>query len=176
MVGNKIATDLVTLVDDEGIPTQTTLVIEKGVLKSYFRDNYNARQMELPSTGNGIRRNPRDAHGRFVSAAACRPTTFEASTGSKSVDDIISGINKGVYIEHFAYPLVDPMAGTFSNEVRNACLIENGELTTQVKYGLLTGNLYESLMKEITLGGDLQANSGYVMPTMAFSDVDLVGQ
>jgi len=176
MVGNKIATDLVTLVDDEGIPTQTTLVIEKGVLKSYFRDNYNARQMELPSTGNGIRRNPRDAHGRFVSAAACRPTTFEASTGSKSVDDIISGINKGVYIEHFAYPLVDPMAGTFSNEVRNACLIENGELTTQIKYGLLTGNLYESLMKEITLGGDLQANSGYVMPTMAFSDVDLVGQ
>ena len=167
---------LSAVIDDEGTPTQTTPVIEKGVLKSYFRDNYNARQMDLSSTGNGIRRNPRDAQGGFISGAACRPTTLEASAGFKSVDDIINGIDKGVYIEHFAYPLVDPMAGTFSNEVRNACLIENGELTTQVKYGLLTGNLYESLMKEITLGVDLQANSRYVMPTMAFSDVDLVGQ
>ncbi len=167
---------LSAVVDDEGTPTQTTLIIEKGVLKSYFCNNYNARQMDLPSTGNGIRRNPRDAQGGFISGAACRPTTLEARARSKSVDDIISGIDKGVYIEHFAYPLVDPMAGTFSNEVRNACLIENGELTTQVKYGLLTGNLYKSLMKEITLGADLQANSRYVMPTIAFSDVDLVGQ
>ncbi|MDF1539640.1 MAG: TldD/PmbA family protein [Candidatus Thorarchaeota archaeon] len=164
------------VVDDEGVPTQKTNLIENGVLKSYLFDSYNAAHLELKSTGNGLRRQSRDAHGAFSSATSCRPTTLEVSPGSRSVDEIISEIKRGVYIEHFAWPLVDPLSGAFSNEIRNARLIENGELKGHIKYALLVGNLYESLQKEILIASDVEVHSTNVMPTMAFAGTEVVGQ
>ncbi|MGY5876647.1 MAG: TldD/PmbA family protein [Candidatus Thorarchaeota archaeon] len=163
-------------VDDEGVPSQKTSLIEKGILKSYFYDSYNAAQVDLDATGNGIRRLPREAHGRFAIGTKCRVTTLEIPTKGKPLENVISTIKKGVYIEHFAWPQVDPISGSFSNEIRNARLIENGELSDQIKYALLVGNLYESLQKEILIGSDIQVNSGYVMPSLGFSGVELVGQ
>ncbi len=163
-------------VDDEGTPTRTTQAIENGTLRSYLFDSYNANQHELPSTGNGLRRGFRDAHGAFTSSVGCRPTTIEIPAGKHDLDSMVSGIKRGVYVEHFAWPQVDPLSGAFSNEIRNACLIENGELTTKVKYALLTGNLYESIQREILLGNQLEVNSRYVMPIMAFEGIELVGQ
>ncbi|MFX1252904.1 MAG: TldD/PmbA family protein [Promethearchaeota archaeon] len=163
-------------VDDEGTPSQTTSLIVDGILKSYLLDSYNAGQMDLPSTGNGIRRTPRDAQGRFAFRAGCRATTLELQPGIKSFDDVIGEIKRGVFVEHFAYPIVDAVTGSFSNEIRNACLIENGELTTQVKYGLWVGNLYESLKREVLLTSDVEVHNKCVLPTIAFSGTELVGQ
>ncbi|MFX0095559.1 MAG: TldD/PmbA family protein [Candidatus Hodarchaeota archaeon] len=163
-------------VDDEGTPSQTTSLVVDGVLKSYILDSYNAGQMDLPSTGNGIRRNPRDAQGRFTFAAGCRATTLELKPGTKSFDEVIGEIKRGVFVEHFAYPNVDPVTGAFSNEIRNACLIENGELTSQVKYALWVGNLFESLKKEVLLTSDVEVHNKCVLPTVAFSGTELVGQ
>jgi PmbA protein len=167
---------LSALVDDEGTPMQKTSVIEKGVLKSYLYDSYNASQVGLESTGNGIRRNSRDAHGSFSSPVRCMSTTLEVPAGAKRVDDIIGEVKRGVYIEHFAWPQVDPLAGTFSNEIRNAQLIENGELTTKIKYALLVGNLYESIRREVMFGSDLEVHDNRVMPTIAISGAEIVGQ
>jgi predicted Zn-dependent protease len=72
--------------------------------------------------------------------------------------------------------LVDPYSGAFSNEIRNASLIENGELTGKVKYALLVGNMYESLMKGLMIGSDLEVNNCCVMPTIAFAGTEIVGQ
>ncbi|MFW9804812.1 MAG: TldD/PmbA family protein [Candidatus Thorarchaeota archaeon] len=173
---------LSALVDDEGTPMKETPIIEKGVLKSYLYDSYNAAQIDLQSTGNGIRRDPRETQSAFARSTRCNATTIEISPGNKSIEDIIGEIKKGIYIEHFAYPQVDTMAGTFSNEIRNAQLIEDGELTKKIKYALLVGNLFEALNREVILGSDLEVHGVFdppcccVLPTMAISGIELVGQ
>lgn len=167
---------LSSIVDDEGVPTQKTSVVEKGVLKSYLFDSYNAAQLELKSTGNGLRRQERDAHGAFSGVTSCRPTTLEVTPGNRSVDEVVSEIKRGVLIEHFAWPQVNPFSGAFSNEIRNARLIENGELKGHIKYALLVGNLYESLQKEILIASDVEVNSSYLMPTMAIAGTEIIGQ
>ncbi|MHA2378296.1 MAG: TldD/PmbA family protein [Candidatus Thorarchaeota archaeon] len=163
-------------VDDEGVPMQSTTIVENGVLKSYVYDSYNAAQVGLESTGNGMKRDSRDAQGSFTTPTSCRPTTLEISAGTKAVEDIISEVDRGVYIEHFAWPLVDPLSGAFSNEIRNAQLIQNGELTTKIRYSLLVGNLFEAIGRELMVGSDLEVHSNYVMPTIALSGIEIVGQ
>lgn len=165
-----------SIVDDEGVPTQKTQLIENGVLKSYFFDSYNANQLDMQSTGNGIRRVARDLAGRFAVPAVCAGTTMEVKASTQSVDDIISEIKKGVYVEHFAWPIVDPMSGTFSNEIRNARIIENGELGEPIKYALWVGNLYESLKGNVMVANDLEVHDKRVVPTIAFPGTEIVGQ
>ncbi|MFW9843440.1 MAG: TldD/PmbA family protein [Candidatus Thorarchaeota archaeon] len=165
-----------SIVDDEGVPTQKTQIIENGVLKSYFFDSYNANQLEMQSTGNGIRRIARDLAGRFTAPAVSAGTTMEVKPSSKSIDDIIGEIKKGVYVEHFAWPIVDPMSGTFSNEIRNARIIENGELGGPIKYALWVGNLYESLKSNVMVANDPEVHDKRVVPTIAFPGTEIVGQ
>jgi PmbA protein len=167
---------LSSVVDDEGTPSRKTVLIDKGELKSHFFDSYNGSLESLPSTGNGIRRDPRECLGRFAFPASCRLTTLEVRPGRQSLEDIIGETRKGVYIEHLAWPQVDPTSGTFSNEVRSASLIENGEITREIKHALLVGNLYESLKRETRLSSKAEVHDSCVIPTMAFSGVELVGQ
>jgi PmbA protein len=167
---------LSALIDDEGTPMMKKAIIEGGMLQSYIFDSYNAAQVELESTGNGVRRNPREPHGTFARPAYCSTTTLEVQPGKKSVEEIIGEIDHGVYIEHFAYPQVEPMSGSFSNEIRNARIIENGELTTQIKYGLWVGNLFESIKGEVIVASDIQVHDKRVIPTIAFPGTELVGQ
>ncbi|MHA1964866.1 MAG: TldD/PmbA family protein [Candidatus Thorarchaeota archaeon] len=165
-----------SIVDDEGVPTQKTTILENGVLQSYLFDSYNANQLELPPTGNGIRRTPRELAGRFSIAAVCAGTTMEIAPSSKSVEDLISDVKRGVFIEHFAYPLVDPMTGAFSNEVRNARIIENGELGDQIKYALWVGNLFDSIKGDLQMANNLEVHDKKIVPSIAFPNTELVGQ
>jgi PmbA protein len=167
---------LSSIVDDEGVPTQRTTILEKGVLQSYIFDSYNANQLELQSTGNGIRRVARDLTGRFSTAAVCAGTTMEVKPSSKSVEDIIGEIKRGVYVEHFAWPIVDPLSGTFSNEIRNARIINNGELGEPIKYALWVGNLYESIKGDVAVANNPEIHDKRVMPTIAFPNTEIVGQ
>ena len=175
---------LSALVDDEGMPMRKTSVIEKGILTSYLNDSYNAAQMDLESTSNGMRRGARDVHGAFTDPVSCRITTLEITPSSNTVEDIVSEIDKGVFIEHFAWPQVEPTSGSFSNEIRNARLIENGELTSQIKHVLHVGNLYESLKRDLYIANDMQIqgihdvgiNGSVLLPTIAFSGTELIGQ
>ena len=167
---------LSSVVDDEGVPSRLTRIVDKGMLKSYFFDSYNAHTLNVSPTGNGMRRQARDVHGLFTSPAKCSQTTLEVPAGERSPEDVISEIDKGVYIEHFAWPQVNALAGTFSNEIRNARLIEKGELTKNIKYALLVGNLYESLKKPVYVCSDTEVHDETVMPTLGFSGTELVGQ
>ncbi len=167
---------LSSLVDDEGVPSQKTTILEKGVLRSYIFDSYNANQLEMQSTGNGIRRLARELAGRFSSPASCAGTTMEVKPSSKSVDDIIGEIKRGIYVEHFAWPIVDPLSGTFSNEIRNARVIENGELGESIKYALWVGNLYESIKGHVLIANNPEIHDKRVMPTMAFPNTEIIGQ
>ncbi len=164
------------IVDDEGVPTQQTSLIEKGVLTSYLFDSYNAKQLDLKSTGNGIRRVARDLAGRFAIPAACAGTTMEVKPSKKSIDDIIGEVKHGVYVEHFAWPIVDSLSGTFSNEIRNGRVIKDGELGPHIKHALWVGNLYESIKGDILVANDPEVHDKRIVPTIAFPNTEIVGQ
>lgn len=167
---------LSAVVDDEGVPTQMTTILEKGVLRSYLLDTYNANQLQLTSTGNGMRRTARELAGRFAIPSSCAGTTMEILPSSKSIDAIIGEVKRGVFVEHFAYPLVDSLSGSFSNEIRNARLIKNGELGEPIKYALWVGNLYDSIKGNVMVANDPEIHDKRVIPTIAFPNTEIVGQ
>jgi len=95
--------------------------------------------------------------------------------GNKNREQIVSQIDKGVLVEMFASPEVNPITGGFGCEVRNATLIEGGQLTKHVKYALLTGNMYEHLRNVVSVGNDLKTVGDVTLPTIAFASATLVG-
>ena len=163
------------LADDEGVKTSRKTIIEKGVLKSYIYDSYNANIAGAKASGNGFRRGTRSIEGAFTRPAICAYSNMIVEPGKKSPEEIISQIDKGVFVEAFATPEVHPVTGGFSCEVRNATLIEKGQLTKHVKHALLTGNMYDQLKNVAYVGNDVKIVDSFVLPTIAFEGTTLVG-
>jgi len=164
------------LADDEGVETAKKTIIDRGKLQSFIYDSYNANIAGVKATGNGFRRGTRSIEGSFASPTACAYSNMVIKPGNKSLDAIISQIDRGVLIEAFASPEVNPITGGFGCEVRDATLIENGKLTKHVKHALLTGNIYEALKNVFDIGEEAKIVENTVLPSIAFSDVTLVGQ
>ena len=110
-------------VDDEGTPTQRTVLIEDGVLRGYMQDSLNARLMKMPLTGNGAARVLRAphaaAHDQHLHARGQRTTRRRSSTSVK----------KGLYAINFGGGQVDITNGKFVFSAAEAYLIENGKVT-----------------------------------------------
>jgi PmbA protein len=164
------------LADDEGVETCKKTIIEKGILRSYIYDSYNANIAGVKTTGNGFRRGTRSIEGAFNVPAACGYSNLVVKTGNKSLDEVVESIDSGVLIEAFAAPEVNPVTGGFGCEVRNATLIEKGNLTKPVKHALLTGNMYEALQNILEVGKNPRIVEKSVLPAIALSGVTLVGQ
>ena len=163
------------LADDEGVPTTRKAIIEKGVLKSYYFDYYNARIAKVTPTGNGYRRGVRtieDAHNRMALSSL---SNVEVIAGNKSYDELISEIDKGVIIKKFAYPTVDFLTGNFALEVRSAVLVENGEETQPIKHALLVGNMYDCLKNITGIAKEREKIGIVLLPAIRFREMQLVG-
>jgi len=163
------------LADDEGVKTSRKAIIDKGVLKSYIYDSYNAGIAGVRATGNGFRRGTSSVEGAFTRPAVCAYSNMIIKHGRKTQEEIISQIDRGVLVETFAAPEVNPVTGGFSCEVRNATLIKRGQLTKHVKHALLTGNMYELLKNVAYVGNDVKVVDSFVLPTIAFGGATLVG-
>jgi len=164
------------LADDEGVETSKKAIIGGGKLQSYIYDSYNANIAGVKATGNGFRRGTRSIEGAFAFPTGCSYANMVVNPGNKSLNDIVSRIDKGVLIETFASPEVNPVTGGFGCEVRNATLIEGGQLTKHIKHALLTGNMYEALKNVFDIGEETKIVENTVLPPLAFSNVTLVGQ
>jgi PmbA protein len=170
-------------IDDEGTPTEDRALIEKGVIKRFINDHYNAG-ISGQEAGNGYRRGVGTIEKSYLGPAYCSVSNLTIPPGNKSLEDMISELDKGIYVEKFAAPEVNPFMGAFGLEVRNASIIENGELKEYVKFALLSGNLYESLDKIISIGNDLEFGGPYMIsdsgdtycPSIAFDGFMLIGQ
>jgi PmbA protein len=162
--------------DDEGVRTTRKSIISNGVLRSYIYDFYNANIAGVKAAGNGFRRGTRSIEGAFASPVTCAYSNMTIKPGNKSQEEIISQIDKGVLVERFASPDVNPITGGFGCEVRNATLINGGQLTRHVKHALLTGNMYECLRNVVGVGNDVKIVGDILLPTIAFSGVTLIGQ
>jgi len=140
-------------VDDEGNPTQRTVLIEDGVLRGYMQDSLNARLMKMPLTGNARRES-------FAHVTLPRMTNTYMLAGSHDPKEIIASVRKGLYATNFGGGQVDITNGKFVFSAAEAYLIEDGKVTHPVKGATLIGNGPDALTRVSMIGNDLALDSG----------------
>jgi TldD protein len=140
-------------VDDEGNPTQRTMLIEDGILTGYMQDSLNARLMGVPVTGNGRRES-------FAHLPMPRMTNTIMLAGDKNQEEIIRSVKKGLYAVNFGGGQVDITSGKFVFSTAEAYMIEDGKITYPVKGATLIGNGPDALTRIEMIGNDMQLDSG----------------
>jgi TldD protein len=166
-LGQKVASELVTVVDDgtiknrrgslnvddEGVPTARNVLIENGILRAYMQDRLNARLMGMPTTGNGRRES-------YAYPPMPRMTNTFMLAGEDDPDDILRSVSRGLYAVNFGGGQVDITSGKFVFSASEAYLIEDGRLTAPVKGATLIGNGPEALTRISRVGHDLKLDEG----------------
>lgn len=166
-IGERVASPLCTIVDDgtlpgrrgsltiddEGTPTQQTVLIENGILKGYMQDQLNARLMKTTATGNGRRES-------YAHLPMPRMTNTYMLAGHHDPKEIIESVKNGLYAKNFSGGQVDITSGKFVFTASEAYLIENGKITYPVKGVTLIGNGPDVLTKVSMVGNDLELDSG----------------
>mgnify|MGYP001288019920 CR=1 FL=1 len=165
--GEKVASSLVTVVDDgtipsrrgsinvddEGTPTGRTTLIEKGILKGYLQDKLNAGLMKMALTGNGRRES-------YAHIPMPRMTNTFMLAGDSAPEDILRSVKKGLYAVSFGGGQVDITSGKFVFSASEAYLIEDGKVTKPVKGATLIGNGPDVLTRVSMVGADLKLDEG----------------
>jgi TldD protein len=166
-MGQKVASELCTVVDDgtipsrrgsinvddEGTPTHRTVLIENGILTGYLQDKLNAGLMKMPLTGNGRRES-------YAHIPMPRMTNTFMLAGQSDPEDIIRSVKKGLYAVSFGGGQVDITSGKFVFSASEAYLIEGGSITKPVKGATLIGNGPDVLTRVSMVGSDLKLDEG----------------
>ncbi|HHZ75262.1 MAG TPA: metalloprotease TldD [Rhodospirillales bacterium] len=140
-------------VDDEGTPTQRTVLIEDGVLTGYMQDRMNARLMGKHATGNGRRES-------YAHLPMPRMTNTIMEDGNYDPEEIIKSVKKGLYAVNFGGGQVDITSGKFVFTCTEAYQIENGKIGAAVKGATLIGNGPDALTKVSLIGNDMALDPG----------------
>jgi TldD protein len=166
-IGQKVASELCTIiddgqipdrrgslnVDDEGTPTTQTVLIEKGILRGYMQDRQNASLMGKARTGNGRRES-------YKHVPMPRMTNTFLGGGQHTHDEIIASVDRGIYAETFGGGQVDITSGDFTFSCTTAWLIENGKLTVPLKGATLIGNGPKALHHVSMVGNNAELDTG----------------
>jgi TldD protein len=167
LIGQQVASPKVTVVDngrmpnrrgsinvdDEGNPTQETVLIENGILKGYLSDKLSSRLMGTPNTGSGRRES-------YHHIPMPRMTNTYMLNGDDMPEDIIKSVKRGLYAVNFGGGQVDITNGKFVFSASEAYLIEDGKVTRPVKGATLIGNGPEALKYVSMVGNDLALDEG----------------
>ena len=140
-------------IDDEGTPTQRTVLIEDGILVGYLQDRLNARLMNMKPTGNGRRQS--HAHHPMP-----RMTNTFMLSGDKAPEEIVKSVKKGLYAVNFGGGQVDITSGKFVFSATEAYMIENGKVGRPVKGATLIGNGPDVMRKVTMIGNDMALDPG----------------
>jgi len=157
--------------DDEGYPTQKTVLIEKGVLRNYLYDTYTALKDNVESTGNAYRR-------FYWMPPQSSPSNLILNPKTVSPEEMIQETKKGVFIEEtIGEWLSNPVSGNLNATITHGYFIENGELTKPIKGVVISGNFYELLKNGIELvGNDLRNSMQNYSPTVKLSKITIAGK
>jgi TldD protein len=139
--------------DDEGTPSQRTVLIEDGVQQNYLCDLIWAQKMGLKSTGSGRRQS-----FRFPPIPRMRNTFIDK--GKVSPKDIIAETKRGIYVVNAGGGQVDPITGNFMMGVTEGYLIENGRITRPIKGATLSGMGIKAMKTIDMIGNDLKITPG----------------
>ena len=167
LIGQKVASDKVTVVDngrmpnrrgslnvdDEGNATQETVLIENGILRGYLSDKLSSRLMKMPNTGSGRRES-------YQAIPMPRMTNTYMLAGEDDPADILRSVKRGLYAVNFGGGQVDITNGKFVFTASEAYLIEDGKVTAPVKGATLVGNGPEALKYVSRVGNDLALDEG----------------
>ncbi|RKX46596.1 MAG: TldD/PmbA family protein [Thermotogae bacterium] len=166
-LGEKIAADCVSAVDDatipnawgsaniddEGVSTQRTVLIENGILKGYLVDKFHSRQMNMPSTGSGRRQS-------YKFAPTSRMSNTFILPGDHHPEEIIAATDYGLYAKTMGGGSVNPSTGEFNFAVLEGYLVEKGRIVKPVRGATLIGKGWEVLQKIDMVGNDLARGQG----------------
>src|SRR5690606_25233764 len=166
-IGQKVASELCTIVDDgtlpnrrgslavddEGTPSRCNVLVENGILRGYMQDRLNARLSGVAPTGNGRRES-------FAHIPMPRMTNTYMLAGPHDPEEIIRSVDKGLYAPSFGGGQVDITSGKFVFSASEAYLIEDGKVTTPVKGAMLIGNGPDVLTRVSMVGNDLKLDEG----------------
>ncbi len=141
-------------IDDEGTPTQKTLVIEEGRLTSFLYDRLRAERDGVASTGNGRRES-------FRHLPIPRMTNTYIAPGEAEPEAMIGEVENGFYAVSFSGGQVDPASGDFVFGVSEGYLIESGQLTRPCRGATLIGNCLEALAAIDAVGNDFEMKTGF---------------
>jgi TldD protein len=140
-------------VDDEGTPTERTVLIEDGVLVGYMHDRQSARLMGLTPTGNARRQS-------FAHMPMPRMTNTAMLGGGDKLEDMIASTKKGIFCATLGGGQVDITNGKFVFQCTEAYLIEDGKVTTPVKGASLIGDGPSALTRVTMIGDDFSFDPG----------------
>lgn len=180
-LGEQVASEHVTIIDDgtlpglfgtspfddEGVPTRRTVVIEKGILKSYLLNSYTARKLGLRTTGNAARAlagNPGVGHGNLY-----------LMPGEDTPERIIRSIRRGLYVTELLGQGVNTVNGDYSRGAAGMW-IENGELAYPVAEVTIASNLRRMLMDLGPVAADLEFRSSLASPTLVIQEMTVSGK
>ncbi len=180
-LGEKIACDTLTVVDDatipglfgttpfddEGAPSRRTVVIERGVLKSYLLNSYSARKLNLKTTGNASR--------GITGNAGIGPGNFFIEAGALSPEQIIAGVPNGLYVTELIGGGGNTVTGDYSSGAAGLW-IENGKLTYPVSEITIAGNMQQMLQQIDQVGSDLEFRGAVAAPTILIREMTVSGQ
>src|SRR5271156_3640544 len=140
-------------VDDEGSPTQETVLIENGILKGYLTDKLSARLTGAANTGSGRRES-------YQSIPMPRMTNTYMLAGDDEPEDILRSVKRGLYAVNFGGGQVDITNGKFVFSASEAYLIEDGKIPAPVRGTTLIGNGPDALTKVEMIGNDPELDPG----------------
>jgi TldD protein len=140
-------------IDDEGTPTNRTVLIEDGILVGYMQDRQNARLMGMRPTGNGRR----ESYGHVPMP---RMTNTSMLAGDREPAEIIASVKNGIYAVNFGGGQVDITSGKYVFQCTEAYRIENGKVGAPVKGAMLIGNGPTDLHRITMIGNDLELDGG----------------
>lgn len=169
MIGKKIASDKLTVIDDplikkglgsqyfdgDGLATQKRIMIEKGILRNYYIDNYYGSKLGMELTIGG-------------------PSNITFECGSRSPEEMIKDVKKGIFINGFIGGNSNSTTGDFSYGIVGL-LIENGAITKPVNEMNISGNAKEFWQQLVEMGNDPYKYSSLLSPTMMFDGVNFSG-
>ena len=140
-------------IDDEGTPTNRTVLIEDGILVGYMQDRQNARLMDMKPTGNGRR----ESHAHVPMP---RMTNTYMLAGKHAPKEIIASVKNGLYAVSFGGGQVDITSGKYVFQCTEAYKIENGKVGAPVKGAMLIGNGPTDLHRISMIGNDFALDPG----------------
>jgi len=180
-LGQKIAGDQVTIIDDgtmpggfgtspfdgEGIPTRRTVVIENGVLRSYLLNTYTAKKLGLQTTANASR--------GLAGTPGIGPGNYFLQPGTKTPQEIIAAIPDGLYLTEFLGHGANLVTGDYSRGA-SGLWISGGELAYPVEEITVGGNLKDMFFHITEIGSDLEFRGSVAAPTIRIDGLTVGGE
>jgi PmbA protein len=169
MKGEKIGSDLMTIVDDpfivsgrgsrlfdsEGMATEKRSVVENGVLRTYYIDTYYGRKLEMEATSGGT-------------------TNLVFKPGEKDLEGLLAGIDRGILVTGFNGGNSNGATGDFSYGIEGF-LVEKGKLVQPVAEMNITGNFKQLWKNLVAVGSDVDPSRSWRLPSLVFDNVDFSG-